>query len=1723
VALPAIVGTEPASDALHVPLTAPITTTFNQPMDQASTEAAFALVGPEGAVPGAFTWSGDGRSLGFTPAAPLALGTTYAATFAAGARAVGASGPGMAAATSSFTTVLPARLAAVEPADGSVDVEPYGSIRLIFDSPMDVATLDASIAISPQVNGVYTYWSEAERTYWLSYELLPGTTYTLALDTGMLDPYGAPALNEPQTVTFSTGDYPPQAQLGGTGLVSFFPAEGPTAATLTTRNTGSMDFNLSAVDETTFLAYAGGSYDEAAPLDIARTWVVTPGGVRNERVITAVPLAEGGALAPGLYVVRAYPGGELGELAEAVLVSNIQLTLKAGQGSALAWAIDVRNGAPVTDLPLTIRQMDGSPLASANTDTEGVATFAWDAYVPSWADLAVFSDDPTRVAAASTSWAYGVEPYAFAIEQRYDESPLTAYVTTDRPLYRPGETVETTGIVRSGFNARYTLPSFDEVAVTVYDPIGVVVHDEVRPLSAFGSFTLSLPFEPDAELGSYSVVVRRVDAAMSDPPIGNGYFTLAEYRKPEFNVTVTPAAPEAVFGETVTAELDVRFFFDLPVSGAAVEWRVFGTPTGFEPDVPGGFSFTDPDFDPFVFSGAGLGLIVEAIGTTDADGRATLTFEAPAGDPGRILNYEIQAVVTDPAGDVQVAGRASITAHPAQLAVGVAADRYLVDAGAPVALEVLSLNADGTVAPNQRVRAALERQDWDCAQSVDPVTRQSTWDCAETRTPIDDAPVTTDAQGRASVDFTPDEAGSYRLVATITDSSGREARAAAYVFAVGAGEVTWRQEPSARLELTTDKRAYRPGETLELLIPSPLAGEAVALVTVERDSVLRHQIVQLTGPATTVTLPLTADDAPGVFISAVVVRPGADPDYRLGLIDVAVSPEQQLLTVTATPDRTRARPGEIVRYTLDVRDAAGAPAEAEVAISVADLAALQLMDPNAAPIDEAFYGKPQLGVRTGLSLNVDGELVPDDVWALGRGGGGGGDGALFELIAPRSNFKDTAYWNAQAVTDEAGTLAFEVTLPDNLTTWRLQARAVTEDTRVGATQVDVIASKTLQIRPITPRFFTTGDRLTLKAVVDNTGAEAIEARVLLDASGVALEGPAEQTATVPAGGRVEIGWPIVVSGADAADLTFSAQGGGQFDSTKPTLGQGPERLIPIYRYVAPEVVATSGDLAETGLRVEAIGVPRRFGAVVADLDVRVTPSLMSTFAPALAAIEDPDQPDAESSAGWAARLSANTAVLRALRAAEAQPDLQLVLAGRIRRAVDGLFRLQNDDGGWGFWDDAPSDAWLTATILLGLQAELELEAEDAPYDLPYMLERAAGYLTLQVYQVEPASVPLDSNWELDRHTYTAYALTVVGQDVTVVTDALYVARDRLSAEGQALLALAFAEDDPRARTLIDALTSLADVSATGASWNVDEGAWRFLGSQTRATSVVLSALLRHDPANPLAPNVVRWLMIARRADAWESTQETAWALNALSGWAELTGELAGDFGYQVRLNDTLLLEGAVTAETLAETAMAHTADLIRVQANRLAFERGEGPGRLYYTAALNVVLPAGEAPAVERGLIVSRSYALESTACGGVDQPLCQPITSASVGDTIRVTLSLSTARERHFVVLEDLFPAGAEAIDTSLRTAPLADEPLGLRLTEPDFWWGGWWFGRASVRDDRIRVVADLLPAGSYTYSYLLYLQTTGEFQVRPAQAYTLYAPEVFGRSTGEVFTVTP
>ena len=60
------------------------------------------------------------------------------------------------------------------------------------------------------------------------------------------------------------------------------------------------------------------------------------------------------------------------------------------------------------------------------------------------------------------------------------------------------------------------------------------------------------------------------------------------------------------------------------------------------------------------------------------------------------------------------------------------------------------------------------------------------------------------------------------------------------------------------------------------------------------------------------------------------------------------------------------------------------------------------------------------------------------------GGGGGGD-----ITTVRENFPDTAFWKADIETDAQGKAQVTFNLPDSLTTWQIDTRGLTKDTRVG--------------------------------------------------------------------------------------------------------------------------------------------------------------------------------------------------------------------------------------------------------------------------------------------------------------------------------------------------------------------------------------------------------------------------------------------------------------------------------------------------------------------------------------------------------------------------------------------------------------------------------------------------------------------------------------------------
>jgi hypothetical protein len=185
------------------------------------------------------------------------------------------------------------------------------------------------------------------------------------------------------------------------------------------------------------------------------------------------------------------------------------------------------------------------------------------------------------------------------------------------------------------------------------------------------------------------------------------------------------------------------------------------------------------------------------------------------------------------------------------------------------------------------------------------------------------------------------------------------------------------------------------------------------------------------------------------------------------------------------------------------------------------------------------------------------------------------------------------------------------------------------------------------------------------------------------------------------------------------------------------------------------------------------------------------------------------------------------------------------------------------------------------------------------------------------------------------------------------------------------------------------------------------------------------------------------------------------------------------------------------------------------------------PGRMYYTMNLRYVTPAREIEALNRGFAVSHEYSL-------LDEP-DERITSASLGDVVRVRITVMVPADSSYVVVEDHLPAGLEPIDPSLaivepalrsqlqQELEAANRPDDLEYYAP---WFRWYYNpwqQTDLLDDRVRLSASSLAKGVYEFVYYARATTPGDFFVAPAHVESAYFPEVFGRSDSSRFVVEP
>ncbi|MCY3916297.1 MAG: MG2 domain-containing protein [Chloroflexi bacterium] len=968
---------------------------FNQAVVRGAVELAFFFrAGSESDaidIAGGFEWMEDGKSFTFIPGARLWYDTEYVAgfppllPFSRGGKSW------------SYRTVPRPAIARTSPADGASGIR-GGGFSLKFASRMNIDTLRERIHIEPEPERITNdYYSYMDERYDLYFKAQPSTEYTVRIDPGMEDRYGHP-ITDPLTFRFTTGPLPPTVDLRAPGSVGFYNAyRQPTNLFLTHRGVEEVNLEFYRLSVKALVAdLNGGSsrttsdyFDSRRAL--LRRWTIDGKVAEN---LTQYELLRLGAygpispdddepLRPGIYYLKA-TAPELEkwkrERTHYLNVSNAVLTLKHTFDRLTIWAVDVNSGAPIVGERVSVYNQLGEYEGGALSDERGIAQLPiW--YEPEilFIGLTAVLDSAEYFGIGNTRWSEGMGRWDANRPYWDNDSDYLTYMRTDRPVYHPGQRIYFRGIVHSKDDVIYMPAPYETVEARLRSrETRKIVESRVLEVSEFGAFSGKFDIAPDASLGRYYISITfpnsrgefryETDRLM---------FMVAEYRLPEYQVTLSTDEPEILQGDKATFELEGRYFFGGPVSAAAAEYSAYPAPYQFNYEGDGRYRFTNGR--PYrVRRGihSEKRIVAEGSLQTDDDGVAKFDLVGDLGDEPGSQRWLVEASIRDEAGQT-ITANSDLVVHQGLLYIGAQPEKYVTRVGEDSVINIIAVDWDSQPIAEQDIEVQVVERRWARTQEQGLATGRvkSIWSVEEI--PVPSGAVRTGADGKARFVFQPPEGGSFNINVSTEDKLGNPASATARIWAWGSSYIRWGRDSDKTIDLIPARKDYRVGDIAQVLIASPFQDATQALISIERGDVLSTEVVTLTSNSHIHEFEILPEHAPNVYVGVFLLNPAGEDrpfaDWRMGTAQLQVDPERYALHIEISAEPERASPQEEVTFRLRVTDWKGEPVTAEVGVALTDLAALSLGERNSASLLETFFSPQARGVHTFSSLVHNGD------------------------------------------------------------------------------------------------------------------------------------------------------------------------------------------------------------------------------------------------------------------------------------------------------------------------------------------------------------------------------------------------------------------------------------------------------------------------------------------------------------------------------------------------------------------------------------------------------------------------------------------------------------------------------------------------------------------------------------------------------------------------------
>lgn len=964
---------------------------------------------------------------------------------------------------------------------------------------------------------------------------------------------------------------------------------------------------------------------------VAGQWQVelNPGRLHYEHnTDIALPFNE-----PGAYLVRAaLPGGY--KCYVVVWLTDTVIIRKQAEGKPLIFVCDAIDGRGLKDMRLEcfgfIQEYLQNPLKLStdkwrhfNIKTSRFTMPVEDSGL-AWPGKEKLLDKYNWMIVAEDGKRYGVCGFQRVWTGYYGGKEARAeklFCVSDRPAYRPGQTVKfkVWGALTGYGEGESVLLSGQEMVVKIMDPRGRQVYESVLKSDKFGGVSGEFTLPEDAVLGNYSLQVNR-----------RGYlsFSVEEYKKPEFELIIRGPENVVELGGKFKIELSAKYYHGEAVKNGELSYRVVRRKvnTSWFPPMPWDWLYGSgywwqgartlsmpgrmywmpyPEEPPFEVASGLLKLSGTGTAFIEVDTAPDLAIFGK-GD----YRYQVSAELRD-ASRRSVRGVKDINVAEQPFRVRCWTARGFYRAGDTVEAMASAVSAaDGKLKGKGEISLFRIERGRD-GKAMEVLTGSHMFD----------------PEARASYKFKAEKAGRYRLVAVVTDLSGRRVEGD-YAFAVLTVDGMAVADEDGGLEMVFDKAEYNPGETAKVLLRPGRAGATVLLFR-SNDREHKPEIVTLKGDSLTREFVITRADMPCFYLEAVTVYNGK---LRSKVSRVVVPPENKLINVDVVPGSGSYPPGGDAVLGLRLSKEDGTPVSGSVVVSVYDRALEYIAASKIRDIRKFFWGWTRSYTPFLFSnLFSSGNVLSEGTQPMSRLGcfdrvleetanlAGGGmmlrkgvamegaplmtlsaapvpaaaadrDGAVaaeLDTTTVRENFADSALWVGELTADASGRAELKFKLPENLTSWKVRVWTMDSGVRVGQGEVEFVTFKDFLLRMQTPRFLVEGDRTVLSANIHNYRDQALKvtAAIELDGGCLRLTGDSRREQEVASGGETRIDWPVQATGEGMATIVMKAVAEGASDGMKLEI---PVRVhgIAIQEAVSG-VVASDVDKAEFTLKVPA--------------------------------------------------------------------------------------------------------------------------------------------------------------------------------------------------------------------------------------------------------------------------------------------------------------------------------------------------------------------------------------------------------------------------------------------------------------------------------------------------------------------------------------------------------